>query len=361
MTGGHVTPAIATIQELTRRGVNTEVVFVGRKYAMERDTTVSEEYRLITERKIRFLALTTGRLRRYLSLDTFISLFKVPFGFIQAFKYCLREQPALVVSFGGYIALPVVISAWVLGIPTITHEQSRKPGLANRVIAYFAKEICVTFRDIALQFPAPKTIVTGLPIREEILSPRDSRTFQIPVSEKIIYVTGGVTGSETINRLLFPIIPQLTKDFTLVHQTGSRTYELAQLPKNNVAPERYMPIAYSRGNDHAWLLHRSILLISRSGANTVTEIAALGKIAILIPLQWTGGEQYANAQYLVEKGAAICLNQKTLTPGTLYKEIIDMVRERSRYEARAHDLRTSIILTGASAFAKEILQLIELK
>lgn len=358
VTGGHLTPAIATIQEITDSHAPHEIVFVGRKFAMEGDKVYSEEFRLITSMHIRFLALTTGRLRRYVSIGTLVSLFKVPIGFIQSLVYCLLERPCLIVSFGGYIAFPVVISGWILGIPTITHEQTMRPGLANIVIAFFARRICVAFDKVARQFPDYKTVVTGLPIRQEIFHPPPRPSFHIPLSKKIIYITGGATGSEALNELIFPLTTRLISDFTLVHQTGARSLAKAISVRDALHSEQYIPLSYVDAGDHAWLLHHSSILISRAGANIVGEIMALGRVAIFIPLYKTQGEQYLNSQLLVQNGSAEFLSQEEATPDKILSHLKKIMSNIKIYTKNATFLSRTFPRNGSKLFVHELLKLV---
>src|SRR5437016_2502209 len=161
ITGGHLTPALAVLEELQSK--KWSVAYVGRKYALEGDTSFSAEYQVIHQKDISFHNITTGRLQRSFTRFTLLSLLKIPIGFLQSTFILLQERPSLVMSFGGYIAVPIVIVAWLCGIPIITHEQTIKPGLANRIIAWFADVICVSWKESASHFPAAKTVVTGNP------------------------------------------------------------------------------------------------------------------------------------------------------------------------------------------------------
>jgi UDP-N-acetylglucosamine--N-acetylmuramyl-(pentapeptide) pyrophosphoryl-undecaprenol N-acetylglucosamine transferase len=195
ITGGHLTPAVAVIDEIIRRKLPWEIIFIGRMYAVEGSSEKAKEEEVITSKKIRFVPFTTGRLQRAFSLYTIVSLVKIPFGFVQALILCTREKPDIVVSFGGYIALPVVVASYISGIPVLTHEQTRVPGLSNRIIARFARKICISFPDIRHTFPRERTVYTGLPIRKEIFETPLKPAFSLPVKKyPLIYITGGTTG-----------------------------------------------------------------------------------------------------------------------------------------------------------------------
>ena len=161
ITGGHLTPALALIDKLTDSGGGVDIVFVGRKYAVDSEQTLSLEYKEITKRNIRFLPLQTGRLTRMISFRSALGILRVPIGFIRAFLIVQKEHPKLIFSFGGYIALPIAISGWLMHIPVFTHEQTIAPGIANRIIAFFSQKIFYSFPDTKHLFPAAKAVFSG--------------------------------------------------------------------------------------------------------------------------------------------------------------------------------------------------------
>jgi UDP-N-acetylglucosamine--N-acetylmuramyl-(pentapeptide) pyrophosphoryl-undecaprenol N-acetylglucosamine transferase len=142
LTGAHFTPAQAVIEKL-KKDSSVEIVYVGRKYTRDGDSTLSVEYDVLKKENIKFYSLIAGRIKRYFSLGTIISLFKIPIGFIQAFYIVTKEQPSIVVSFGGYIGVPVVFASWLLSIPIIIHEQTMVAGLANQVSSWFASKVAI--------------------------------------------------------------------------------------------------------------------------------------------------------------------------------------------------------------------------
>ncbi|TSC54300.1 MAG: UDP-N-acetylglucosamine--N-acetylmuramyl-(pentapeptide) pyrophosphoryl-undecaprenol N-acetylglucosamine transferase [Microgenomates group bacterium LiPW_16] len=195
ITGGHLTPALAAIAELKKEG--WEILFIGRKHALEGDPSLSVEYRVIKELGISFVPLTAGRFQRSFTRYTILSLLKVPLGFIQSLYWVARFKPNLILSFGGYLALPVALSGWILGIPILTHEQSVIPGLATKIIARFARRVCVSWPQTTEHFPKEKVVLTGNPIREEVLKKYQVSSIKYQVSNEdlpLIYITGGSLG-----------------------------------------------------------------------------------------------------------------------------------------------------------------------
>lgn len=358
ITGGHITPALALIEELETQQVFLNIMFIGRKYAMEGDTHTSEEYRLITEKGIPFFPLGTGRLGRTVDLSTFFSLFKIPMGFIQALVLCIKEKPSVIVSFGGYVALPVVIAGWVLRIPTITHEQTTVPGLANRIIALFARRICVSFPQTMSVFPKEKVVYTGLPIRKALFENAIPLPFSLDPRYPLLYILGGATGAKSLNELFYPVIGSLTNRYTVVHQTGHRSYDEAAKIKESLPVAhrgRYCISPYVDEKPHASFLKNATLIIGRSGANTVGELSVLGKVALCIPLPWSaGGEQLHNAEVLSHAGSAKILDQHALSSQQLLSTIDVMIQEHQRYARHARSFAKTVPHDGARLLAHEL-------
>jgi UDP-N-acetylglucosamine--N-acetylmuramyl-(pentapeptide) pyrophosphoryl-undecaprenol N-acetylglucosamine transferase len=330
ITGGHITPALALMDEIARVHPQWKIVCIGRTQSTERGDR-SQEQELVKQKGATFLPIIAGRMTRQFDIPSLASWVKIPMGYIQAFVYCLSERPDIMVSFGGYIALPVVVAARLLGIPVVTHEQTRVPGLANRIIGRLAKKVCVTFADTVRYFPRGKTVVTGLPIRPELLRPVKKAPFDLDsVSVPLVYITGGTTGAVSINERIFPIIGQLVKECVVVHQTGSISEKHAREYKQQLHAsdrDRYIVAANIDATAVAWILQHASLVVGRSGANTVMELAVLGTHALCIPLPWSaGGEQLANAKWLASLGLAEVIEQNKATSDELLARICSLLQ-----------------------------------
>ncbi len=358
VTGGHVTPALAVMEEISRVHPDWNIVFLGRTRALEGKSVASEEEFSVTKAGFRFLPMIAGRLTRVWSVQTFFSLVKIPIGFIQALRYCLQEKPDAIVSFGGYVALPVVFVGWILGIPSITHEQTLVPGLANRMIGWVAKKICVTHEEVARFFPKRKTVVTGLPVRRGFATSPQRSILPVDGNLPLLYITGGTTGAVTLNELIFPIVSMLTTHFQIVHQTGTPSYQRAMEVHNAlpaVQQKRYIVLSYLHMPELSWVLHHADLVVGRSGANTVVELAMMGKIAVLVPLPWSGGgEQMQNARWLARHGSAIVINQGMVSPVALAQTIEDLWTHRESYRKNAQSLTKGMPRDGAHRMLAEI-------
>lgn len=353
ITGGHLTPALATIEEIQRRKLNWHILFVGRKYALEGGRTVSEEYRIIHTLGIAFLPLTTGRVKRDKSITAIFSFLKIPVGFVQAAYYLVSRRPTVIVSFGGYVAFPIAVVGWLLGIPTMTHEQTTRPGLANRIIARVAKFVAVNSPDAAVQFRNPKkVVVTGLPIRKDILDAPKKSPVALPADKPLLLIVGGSTGSVSINTVIFNSLSKLLAEFVVLHQVGSLSETKALQIKTQLPAairDRYVPYVYLPSPLYAWALRHAALVIGRSGANTVMEAAVSGAIAIWIPLPWAArNEQYHNAKTLVDHGSSVMLEQSTLSVSSLLAAVKDMTATYDAKKQKAKHIASHIPRDGAA-------------
>ncbi|MBI5127712.1 glycosyltransferase [Candidatus Roizmanbacteria bacterium] len=297
ITGGHLAPALAVIEELKKTKPNIDVIFVGRKYALDSEKTVSLEFKEINKRKIPFIPLQAGRLTRLLSLRSLRSLLRLPLGFFNALFIIRDQSPDIVLSFGGYLALPIVFWGYVFGVPVYTHEQTIKPGLANKVIGIFSKKIFVAFKESKINFDVKKTIVTGNPVRQSIFEIK-KKPFLINKDRPVIYVTGGTLGSHSINEHIKNILKELLKKYIVIHQIGDtkeyHDFENLSELKNKLPEDlqsRYFLVKHFFEDEIGYVYSLTDLVVGRSGANTFFELVNLKLPAIFIPLPWASGKE----------------------------------------------------------------------
>jgi UDP-N-acetylglucosamine--N-acetylmuramyl-(pentapeptide) pyrophosphoryl-undecaprenol N-acetylglucosamine transferase len=362
ITGGHMTPAVAVIDRLKKRNdVKAEIVFVGRKYGLESEKTLSLEYVEVEKRGIRFINLETGRLTGMASLRTFKSIIKIPAGFFRAWKIVEKEKPDLVLSLGGYLALPIAISAYLQHIPIFTHEQTIHPGLGNRVIAFVAQKVFVAFAQSRGFFDQKKTIVTGNPVRESIFK-KDNSPFDAVFSKPVIYVTGGSLGSHSINVHIMKILSQLLEKYTVIHQIGDtqeyNDFEKLVEMKNNLSPElqgNYFPKKHFFDEEIGYIYSAASLVVGRAGANTFFELVALKKPAIFIPLPWArGGEQEKHAQIFMKAGTGEVFHQDEES-GKLLETVDQMIVNIDRYKKNFDKLNNLKCHNAADTIINHIL------
>ncbi|MCX7881286.1 MAG: glycosyltransferase [Patescibacteria group bacterium] len=362
ITGGHLGPAIAFIDEILNSSLKTKIefIFVGRKYNLDDDKTLSLEYQEIKKRKIRFYHLTTGRLTRSLTKKTFFQLLKIPQGFLGVENILKETSPDLIFSFGGYLGLPIVIQGFFKKIPIYIHEQTIAPGLTNKIAGVLANKIFVSFPETKDCFDKKKVIISGNLIRPQIFKIIKT-PFSIKKTLPVIYVTGGSLGSHSLNLHLERVINFLLEDFIVVHQTGGvKEYNdferLNKLRKNlpKAKQERYYIRKFFLSDEIGYIYSLADLVIGRAGANTFFELLALEKPAIFVPLPWSANqEQEKQAKIFLENKAGEIFNQKEESKKLLFliKKIFSQI---NFYQENVKKLKTKYCFNGTKIILKEI-------
>ncbi len=359
VTGGHLTPALALIDKLK----NHEIVFVGRKYALEHEQTLSLEYKEITKRNIKFIDLTTGRINRSVSLRDFLSILRIPLGFYQGFKIIRNEKPDRVLSFGSYLAAPVAFWAWFFRIPVFSHEQTIQPGLSNRFIALFSKKVFVSFEETLQYFPKQKTVLTGNPIRQSIFKIQ-KKPFVIEKDKPVLYITGGSLGSHSINMHVKNILPKLLKDFIIIHQTGDtkeyRDFEelekfRKQLPE--AVKDNYILSRHFFEEEIGYIYSLTDIVIGRAGANTFFELLALEKPTIFIPLPWSGHKEQQKQADIFKQNSVGEVFLQTEKSSRLIQLIAEIQHNVTKYRRNFQKLKFLYKKDAAETIAKELLRI----
>jgi len=368
-TGGHTYPAITTIratrQLLHEAGVGLEVLYVGSASGLEA--------RVAEQEQLPFQAVSTGKLRRsanplrMISSQNLRDAGRLARGLVEGRRVVRAFRPDVVLSTGGYVAVPVGLAAATVGAALLVHEQTTRLGLANRILVRRATAIALSSPTSVELLPAgmrPRAVVTGNPIRVELLDGDADRGVKAlgwtgwDASLPTVYVTGGAQGSVQINRLVAGVLDWLLQRANVVHQCGATS--LAQLQRRaEQLPEelacRYRLIEFV-GAELADVQALADVVVSRSGAGTLAELTALGKPSVLIPLVPTGGdEQQHNARYLQQAGAARALLGKSPSPADLADALEGLIADpelRADMAARAaqlgrpqaaHDLATVLL------------------
>ncbi len=317
ITGTHHTPAIELIRQLRLdRKFSWNIHYLSHLSATETHLKNT----IIPSLPKKFHQLDCGKLDRHSPLKTIINLPKIITATLKANSLIKTLKPDIVVSFGGYVSVPVVFAAFLNHVPSISHEQTPTLSLSTKINRLFSQKIALSF---PLKYSHPKHLVIGNLLRAQIFK-KTSQKFHLS-RFPLIYVTGGNQGSEFINQIISSILPQLISKYTLIHQTGNKK------TRSFVSPN-YLSFPYISANDIGWILHHSSLVISRSGANTCQEIVALNKKSILIPLPHTQqNEQLLNAHWVKKNQPknTIIFNQFHLTPQKLLNAINNLHRRHS--------------------------------
>ena len=347
--GGHFSPAYALIEEF-KKSKDIKIIFFGRKFTTEGSGNFSAEYKQITQKNIKSRWIVAGRLQRVLSAYTLQALAKVPIGFLQSFFYLLTERPNLIVSFGGSLSLPVVFCGWLLGIDSITHEQTIIPGLATRINSLFAKRVFVTWPQTKNYFDNEKVELIGNLTRKAIFNKKakDEKIAQFLANKKkTIYITGGNQGSHVLNRFTFEWVKKI-KDYQIIHQVGTANFKGDLKKAESIGEKNYLALELIKPEDIGAVLNGAYLIISRSGANTCWEILQIKKPAILIPLPVSSGqEQEKNAMLLQKTGLAEVINQKDLNIENVEKAVANISGNYQKYK-RKGELFVKDLPSGAS-------------
>jgi UDP-N-acetylglucosamine--N-acetylmuramyl-(pentapeptide) pyrophosphoryl-undecaprenol N-acetylglucosamine transferase len=345
ITGGHFSPAWATIHELQKKS-HWQIFYLGRQTSSSHTPNPSDESQLIpTLPQVKFIPLTTGRLPHKLTFHSLIDLLKLPLGFLQSLYLLLKLKPHLVLSFGGYLSLPVIFNAWYLRIPTIIHEQTTSVGFANQIASRFAARIAVSFKSSLKHFPPKKTTLTGNPLRPEIFKSNPSYLNKLKnlTPRPIIYITGGNQGARDLNLPVIQSLPQLLKTYSIIHQVGDHQLQhhswqqINQIQKSHPQLAKYyLAQDYFSPDQIGTIFSLANLIISRSGANITTELAALGKPAILIPLPTSHHqEQLKNAKILAQTDLAEIIEEQNLSSTSLINLINHMSTNLKTYQSHA--------------------------
>lgn len=356
--GGHFSAAFSVIQKLPK---DISVLVVGRKHPFEGDSALSLEYQTCSRNNIPFATVGAGRLQRAFTKHTIASLVKTPFGLAQSLQVLKKFNPDVVLSFGGYVSLPVALGARLFGIPIVVHEQIPAGGLSNKIASFIADRVCISWNESYDFFPREKTVLTGNPIRREISRPPSSVLLdgatEVFLRDQVpfIYITGGSGGSHFLNVLVEEAIPDLTEKYKIIHQTGDsneyKDFERLSDLKNNLSHQtrhRYIPIRFLDASQIGWILSHASLVVGRCGINTVCELLYWGVPSLLIPLPYAqGNEQEKNALLVKEAGFGEILVQKNVTKTELKKQIHRMISQNNVYKSHAHNGRKKLVLNAS--------------
>lgn len=321
-TAGHVTANLALLPHLKEEG--WDIRYIGSYKGIEGQ--------LVQEAGVPYFAVDTGKLRRYKDIKNLTDPFRVLHGLIQAYRMLGKWRPDIVFSKGGFVAVPVVWAAAMLGIPVVCHESDMTPGLANRLTLRFAKKICCSFPETCLGLPREKAVLTGAPIRAELLS--GSREEGIRLTgfsgkKPVLMTIGGSLGSVALNEALREQLDNILKDFDIVHICGKGNLkdELSDI-------EGYRQYEYVR-EELKELYALADIVISRAGANVICELLQMRKPNLLIPLprEASRGDQLLNAASFEKQGFSRVLDQHELeeNKSLLFENIRELYENRESY------------------------------
>lgn len=320
-SGGHIFPLIAVAKELREQDKNVELLYIGTNAQMGK---MAEE--TMNEEGIPVKNILTGKLRRYFSFEYFLDFFRFPIGMIQSMFHMLIYMPDAVFSKGGYASVPVVLVAWLYRIPVLSHDSDVTPGWANRVGGKFSKYIAISYPATREYFVGSKVLLTGNPIRKELTEGNPERAYKkwnYHAEVPVVFVLGGSQGSKVINHAIIRILQKLTKIAQIVHVTGTKDYKQTVMEAGRRGFKsghgKYTAVPFLNRDEMADMYSIASLVISRAGANSITEIAANKLVSILIPME--SHDQPMNAFALARSGSTLVLEEANLGPHILESKI----------------------------------------
>lgn len=319
-TAGHVTPNIALFDSLQKDGY--EIHYIGSYEGIEKG--------LIEDKKIPYYGISSGKFRRYRSWKNLTDPFRVLHGFFQVRRLLGRIRPNVVFSKGGFVSVPVVMAAKTRHIPVIIHESDLTPGLANKLAMPSATKVCCNFPETLPYLPKEKAVLTGSPIRQELLHGNKQAakdfcgfTGDLP----ILMVMGGSIGSVYINNAIRGCIDTLLTKYQIIHLCGKGNIDESLKDKKGYAQFEYI------SENLPDLFAAADLVVARAGANSICELLALHKPNILIPLSRNAsrGDQILNANSFAKQGFSAVLEEEEVTSEKLMATIDDVMAHRSKY------------------------------
>jgi len=323
-TGGHIIPLIAVARKIKEKIPEAQFLFIGPDGDLEKN--------LFGKEGIPTKSILTGKMRRYFSFQNFVDFFKVPIGIIQSLGILLVNMPDAIFSKGGYASLPVVLAAWLYRIPVMVHESDSVPGMANVILGKFCTRVAVSYPETESNFSSAQVVMTGNPLRADIDkgSAESAREkYGLTESKKLIFVYGGSQGSQIINSKILNILPTLLQKYQIIQQTGEKNLKEIEAKAGELGikagREGYHPLAFI-GEEIKDILAAADLVISRAGANSISEFAACGKACILIPLEGSANNhQRMNAYSLAKIGACVVLEENNLGENFLMAKIEEIL------------------------------------
>jgi len=363
-SGGHFYPLIAVaekINEIARQDklLSPEIFYLSNS---------PYDKKLLFDNDITFRKISAGKLRRYFSILNFFGLFKTGWGFIKSFFLIFSIFPDVIFSNGGNISFPVLLTAKIFHIPVIIHISDSVPGRTNAWAAKFAKKVSLAFPEASerLKIDKEKIAVMGNPIRKDLLTKQKEGAAEFLNLKKdipTILILGGSSGSQIINESVVDILPDLVKNYQIIHQVGRSSYEelknrAAVALHKNEYEDRYKPFPYLNTLAMRMSVGIADLIISRAGAGSISEIAVWGSPSIIIPIpEDVSGDQVRNAFAFARMGATVVIEQANLTPSIFFSEIDCLMKNEEKMKLLGENAKKFGKTDAAEKIARAIVNI----
>ena len=351
-TGGHIFPAVAIADSLRKIHPDCDILFIGAQGRMEMEKVPKAGYPIE--------GLWISGIQRKLSIENLLFPIKLLSSLMKAKKILKRFKPDVVIGVGGYASAAVLRVAVSQGIPTLIQEQNSFPGITNKWLAPKVNKICVAYEGMEKYFPKKKLVLTGNPVREEMVNIEGKREkalsfFELDGSRPVLLITGGSLGARSVNQNIADGLEKLVnEDIQVLWQTGKPFYQEALEAANGFPQVKVHEFIYNM--DYAYAV--ADIVVARAGAITVSELSLVKKPAILVPFPYAAEDhQTKNAMALVKNNAAIHIADHD-AKYTLVDTVIDLMKDESKKEALVANLSTLGFKNAAENIAKEVLNLL---
>jgi UDP-N-acetylglucosamine--N-acetylmuramyl-(pentapeptide) pyrophosphoryl-undecaprenol N-acetylglucosamine transferase len=327
-TGGHILPIIAVKEELEKlaelKKISIEFLLVGQLDDVGKN--------LLDAHNIPYKSVYAGKIRRYISFDNFLDIFRGIWGIMQAQWYIWKFMPDVTFGKGGYASVPGVLVSWLYQIPTLIHESDSIPGLANKFLGKFANVVAVGFPNVAQFFGNKKTSIVGNMTHPDITAgSRDEakKIFELTFEKPILLIVGGSQGAKIINEVIWKILPEMLNLVEIIHIVGKNNLDEARRVARSL--EAYQDRLYHYAGfldsemKHAY--SSADLVISRAGASSIMDICLTHKPSILVPITVDAGQQRSNAYEMARIGASIVLEEPNFTPHIVLEKIDELLKQ----------------------------------
>ncbi|MFA5479909.1 MAG: glycosyltransferase [Candidatus Muiribacteriota bacterium] len=304
-TGGHTCAGLSFCEIIKERKPDTKLLYIGSSTGLEKELVKTLDY-------VEFEEIRTGKFRRSFSLKNVSDFFSFIGGIFDARALISEHNPSAVISTGGYVCLPVVVAAYLSGIPVVAHEQTTIPGLSNKIAFKIAENILLSYPDTKINKKNVK--ITGNPVRLELEKKYiDFKNQSKNVGKPVLFVTGGANGASILNSFVIENIDWLADNFIIYHQYGNHAENIEKYEEKlkNISRDNFFAQRFFSNEKLAEIYSNEPVLLGRAGAGTIADIINFRLVSVLIPLKNSaGGEQYSNANMLASEGAAFIVNEE---------------------------------------------------
>ena len=359
-TGGHIFPAISIANKMKELNPDSEILFVGAEGKMEMEKVPAAGYKIV--------GLPIVGLQRQLNLHNIINDLKAPFKVLKSIrmagKLISEFKPDIAIGVGGYASAPLLWAAERKGIPTLIQEQNGFAGLTNKILGKKAGCICVAYEGMERFFPADKILVTGNPVRQNILNctltPQQARQkFGLDPDRRTILVVGGSLGARTVNNCIAAALDTIKADseVQLIWQTGKIYDEQARATMQEKQPGNVVQQAFVSNMDEAY--RAADLVVSRAGASSISELQLLGKASLLVPSPNVAEDhQTKNAMALVDHGAAVMVRDAEAAD-KLMPEALALVKDNAKLQKLSANISKMALRNAVGDIVDRVMQIVE--